>query len=608
MVFDGDCDFCRYWILRWKYKTEDRIDYAPYQKVSPQFTEIPLKEFQRAVQLITPKGEVYSGAAAVFHALAEGKSFSFSLWIYRSLPLAKPLTEWFYNVVAKQRAFFSRLTRWIWGKEVLPSSHFIARHIFLRFMGVIYCMAFLSLLVQIQGLIGSQGIIPVQSFLEQVGQKSGAIRYLYVPTVFWVSASDTFLHVMIIFGVMVSVLAVLGFASPLVFFILWALYLSVFAVSGDFLSFQWDILLLETGFLSLFLAPLQMRLKVGKEPAPSKAVLFLLQLLLFKLMFSSGLVKLLSGDETWRNLTALQFHFETQPLPIWTSWYIHHLPGWFHKISVISMFVTELFFSLLIMGPRRIRYVGFFCQAALQILIFISGNYCFFNLLALALCLLLLDDSFWPQNWQCKIVAKRQGSNDFPVRPWPRAVIAPLMSIILVLTLVFWPSRFGVKIPVPRFALNLLQNVNALHLVNNYGLFAVMTTKRYEIIIEGSNDGKTWIPYEFKYKPDELKERPGFVAPHQPRVDWQMWFAALGEVRQNPWFVNLCLRLLQGSKPVLNLLEKTPFPNAPPRYLRALMYDYHFTTAQERKETSQWWKRDNMRVYLPPISLKLIRS
>ena len=324
-------------------------------------------------------------------------------------------------------------------------------------------------------------------------------------------------------------------------------------------------------------------------------------------MFSSGCVKLFSGDPNWRNLTALTFHYQTQPLPTWIGWYANQLPLWFQKASCVGMFAIELGAPWLIFAPRRIRFCGGAAIAFLQILILLTGNYTFFNLLTLALCLLLLDD-FILVRW---IPLKLWPSSDSVTRHlplvtrwrWFRFITVPLAVLVAILYLFQVCLTFGAR-PAWFYPVAVADAwLEPFRTFSGYGLFAVMTTERREIVVEGSNDGVKWLPYEFKYKPGDVNRHPAFVAPFQPRLDWQMWFAALGDYRQNPWFVAFCLRLLQGSPDVLALLETNPFPNHPPRYLRAEFYDYRFTTLAGRRATGAWWKREPLGDYLPAISL-----
>jgi hypothetical protein len=271
------------------------------------------------------------------------------------------------------------------------------------------------------------------------------------------------------------------------------------------------------------------------------------------------------------------------------------------------MFFIELVVPFLIFGPRRVRVFAFWWLLLLQVLIAITGNYCFFNLLTFALCVLLLDDSALrcilrkgkPAGWD---------STSHRKPGWPIWIAAPLASVIFLITACLAWYRLDLHNSPPAWVETALSRVAPFDSFNSYGLFMVMTTTRDEIIVEGSNDGATWLPYEFKYKPGDLKRRPAFVAPHQPRLDWQMWFAALGSARQNPWFINFCIRLLQGSPDVLALLEKNPFPDQPPKYIRAQLYQYHFTNFQERRDTGDWWRRELKGAYLPPISLDMIKA
>jgi hypothetical protein len=294
-------------------------------------------------------------------------------------------------------------------------------------------------------------------------------------------------------------------------------------------------------------------------------------------------------------------------LPTWPGWYAQQLPLWFQKFSCAAMFGIELGAPLLIFMPRRLRFCGGAAIAFLQILILLTGNYTFFNWLTLALCLLLLDDfalmKFAPSRLRRAFTKNTQPSTLNPTRRWPRAVTVPLAVVVIVIYLFQICLTLGIR-PVWFFPAAVAEAwLSPLRTLNSYGLFAVMTTERREIIVEGSNDGTNWLPYEFKYKPGDANRRPAFVAPHQPRLDWQMWFAALGDYRQNPWFVSFCERLLQGSPEVLALLEKNPFANHPPRYVRAVLYDYRFTSFAERRPAAAWWKREFIGEYLPPLSL-----
>ncbi|MBI3590014.1 MAG: lipase maturation factor family protein [Candidatus Melainabacteria bacterium] len=463
------------------------------------------------------------------------------------------------------------------------------RFLFLKLLGAIYLIAFASLGVQIPGLIGSNGILPASQFLEMLCAQMGYERYWFVPTLFWLNSSDVFLIFLCCVGMLLSVLLIFEFFQPVCLLFLWIFYLSFVNVSGDFFSFQWDNLLLEVGFLSIFYALCP----------SSKIVLWLLRLVLFKLMFFSGIVKLLSGDVAWKSFTALTYHYETQPLPNLFSYYFHQFPNWFHSLSCKLMFAIELIVPFFIFIKRRYRVFGSIILIAFQLIIMVTGNYCFFNLLTILLCVLLLDDN--------SLLQKFTESKKDPIKIDPKKqkwITVPIASLILIITTMQFSIVFQIQIDWPMPLKQLYSLVLPFRSVNTYGLFAVMTTSRSEIIIEGSNDLKNWFAYEFKYKPGDLKKFPCFVAPHQPRLDWQMWFAALGSYRNNQWFINFCVRLLQGSKDVLKLIAYNPFSDSPPHYLRALIYDYKFTDMDTKHRTGNLWKRELKGLYFPVVTLK----
>jgi lipase maturation factor 1 len=475
--------------------------------------------------------------------------------------------------------------------------HAWSRAVFLRLLGGIYLAAFVSLWVQVEGLIGSRGLLPFGELLELGRTRLGPSRYWVLPTVLWLGGGDAALHVVCGAGTAVAVAAALGRARAWSMLALWALYLSLATVSEDFLAFQWDALLLEAGLLAVFLAP---RGILRARPGPTPAlVVVLFRWLLFRLMFGSGMVKLRSGDPTWRSLTALRYHYETQPLPTWIGYYAHHLPAQAQTMSCAIMFAIELGLPWLIWLPaawRRLAALGFLF---LQVLIALTGNYAFFNLLSVALCVFIAGPESLPARWRRGVPAGRGDR----FGPWPRAVLAPLAVVIaLVSSLEFTERTLGIGLPWPRPVIALARALSPLRSINSYGLFAVMTTARPEIVIEGSDDGATWRAYEFRYKPGDPARRPGFVAPHQPRLDWQMWFAALGTCEQSPWLDRLFQRLLEGSPPVVGLLADDPFAGHPPRYVRALLYDYQFTDLATHRRTGEWWHRRLEGEFCPPVS------
>jgi predicted DCC family thiol-disulfide oxidoreductase YuxK len=607
MVFDGDCKFCGLWIRRWRQLTGDTVDYLPSQdpQIAARFPEIPRELFNTAVVLIEPDGSVISGAKAVFRGLAKNPKIQWPLHLYESSPALSKITESVYKFVASHRTAFSYLTRFLWGRHVEQPDYFLTRWIFLRAMGVIYLVAFISLWTQITGLIGHNGILPEDRFMSAVrqgcdAQGIGMDRFRLVPTLCWLDSSDGFLQLQCAAGVILAVVLILGIAPAPALALLWLLYLSLTTVGREFLEFQWDNLLLEAGFLAISFAPLRLLPNLSKEMPPSRIVLWLLRLLLFKLMFSSGCVKLASDDPTWRNLTALTFHYFTQPLPTWIAWYANQLPLGFQKFSCILMFAIELGAPFLMFTPRRIRFFGGGSICFLQALILLTGNYTFFNILTLALCLLLLDDFVLQKILPSRFTQRPRNKT----RPrWCLALTIPLAAVFVTISFLEIVSIFGMRNSLTYGIAKAEEQIAPFRTINDYGLFMVMTTERHEIIVQGSDDGVHWSDYEFKYKSGDLNQRPRFVAPFQPRLDWQMWFAALGSVDQNPWFQNFCIRLLEGSPEVAALLQKNPFPDKPPRYVRAELYNYQFTNFAERRATGAWWKRESIGEYLPPVSL-----
>ncbi|HET9870346.1 MAG TPA: lipase maturation factor family protein, partial [bacterium] len=372
-------------------------------------------------------------------------------------------------------------------------------------------------------------------------------------------------------------------------------YLSLVTVGGDFLGFQWDNLLLECDLLALFLVPLGISVPRGAR-VPGLAA-FACRWLLFRLMLGSGLVKLESGDPAWRHLTALFYHYQTQPLPTPLAWWMAQLPGAFQRASCFFVLAVELGAPLLLIGPRRFRAYAFPPLALLQVLIALTGNYCFFNLLALGLCFFALEDAAWPARARAWF-APRAGRGVFPP-VWARAL---LLAPLLLISAAQFAGLLGLRWP-GRVLAPLEEAAAPFRSVNPYGLFAVMTTRRFEITVEGSDDGAHWKAYGFQDKPGDLSRAPRWVAPLQPRLDWQMWFAALGPAEESPWLKAFLTRLLQGSPQVTALLGDDPFPDAPPRSIRAEIAEYRFTDAAERARTGDWWERGEPQLYVPAFSL-----
>jgi hypothetical protein len=468
---------------------------------------------------------------------------------------------------------------------------------------------------------------PVNRLLPLVHQQLGSKAYLMVPTLCWFDSGNGFLSFLCGGGALVSLLLILGIAPALSLVVLFIFYLSLTIAGQAFLSFQWDVLLLETGFLSIFLAPWQLwprdllwwvRSTSPATPSPmSRAGLFLLKFLLFKLMLMSGVVKLTSGDDSWgwldgsfhwSALTALDYHYWSQPLPTVFAWWADKSPEWFKHFSVAFCLAVEIIAPFFIWAPRRLRLIAAGLLIFLQLVIAMTGNYCFFNLLTIALCLLLIDDaSLEPflRNNRAYIDGGR-GARSLANQLRNYGAIS---VIVITLPVNVWLilSAFKPESRPPGWLANFYEQLETFRIVNGYGLFRVMTKDRCEIVIEGSPDGIDWMPYEFKWKPGDVKRAPGWCAPHQPRLDWQMWFAALETPEQNQWLIGLIVRLFEGSRDVTGLLAHNPFQDKPPRYIRAMFYRYRFTTNEERRQTGAWWKRRELREYLPAISADQLR-
>lgn len=591
MVFDGDCGFCRRWVARWRHATGDRIEYVPFQDSAERFRNVAREDFAQAVHLIEPDGRVTHGAEAVLRTLALGAGRRAPLWWYDHVPLFAPLSEFCYGLVARRRGVADRVTTALWGHHVVPPSNARTASLFIRLIGLTYAVAFISLWVQIIGLVGANGILPIRELLEAAKPQVGVIRFWYLPTLFWFDANDPALHAVCASGVVCSLLVITGRVPAVALLGAWLFYLSLVGAGQEFLRFQWDSLLLEAGFIAILMAPWKWRLRMGAPPRPA---LFLARWLLFRLMVSSAAAKLTSGDATWRSLTALDFHYFTQPLPPWTAWYAQHWPAWIQKLSVVVMFAAEGLAPFFLWGPRRVRLIAVCAIVGLQLLIVLTGNYGFFNILALVLCVPFLDDAVFRRAYP--IIAS-------PLSRGPRWTRRTIATVLVLISLVPFSHAFR----LPSGWLGILEQaymvVSPFHLVNPYGLFAIMTTDRPEIIVEGSTDRVEWKAYEFKYKPGDPARRPPFVFPHMPRLDWQMWFAALGDVSRNRWVLVFEKKLLEGSREVTSLMATNPFPDGPPNYLRAQVYMYEFTPPEERRTTGAWWTRTLRGSYVPDLVL-----
>jgi predicted DCC family thiol-disulfide oxidoreductase YuxK len=589
LIYDGDCAFCGYWARYWKKLTGDSIEYRPYQEVAAQYPTIPLADFQRAVQYIMPDGHYASAAEASFLTLSHARGKGIWLALYRKLPGFAAISELAYAFIEAHRPAFYRISLFLWGRDYGPPRHDLVSFLFLRLFGLIYLSAFISFGVQAQGLIGSHGILPLAELIDAVTRNFGSERFFLMPMVFWWNASDFAIQAVCWTGAGLSLLLVFNLLPRLSLLLLYVLYLSLLYGGQAFMTFQWDTFLLEAGFLALLLS---------FATAPG---IWLLRWLLFRFIFMSGVVKLLSGDPNWWNLSALSYHFLTQPLPTPLAWYAAHLPLRVLKFATGGTFFVELILPFLIFCPRRPRFFAAFGILLLQSCILITGNYNWFNLQTILLCLLLFDDAALQKILPQRVIRVLlvRARNNAPRRV-VTVIVGALALLIVFCSLVQMDGRFGGNPPI--VAQEVDRFIEPLRIVSSYGLFAVMTTERDEIVIEGSNDGVEWREYEFWYKPGDVSRRPRWSILHQPRLDWQMWFAALEEPQGLPWFWQFVQRLLENEPAVTALLEKNPFPEKPPIYVRAQFYDYTYASSEE-KAKGIWWDRQLLGPYFPAADL-----
>jgi len=590
LIFDGDCGICRYWVDYWHKLTGDTVEYRPYQEVAADYPDITVDEFRRAIQLIDTDGRVSSGAGATFGLLRDVTPYGLLLKLYRYLPGFAILSEISYTFFSRHRGLLRFLSHVLWGRRFEPPRYDFVSWLFLRLLALIYLGFFISLAFQITGMIGSDGILPLHFFLENVREHFGDLAWLKFPTLFWFNATDAALLITCAAGGVFSMLLLLNRLRLLSLIVLYCLALSLTIAGQHFMYFQWDMLLLETGFLAIFLC------------TRSAIVVWLYRWLVFRYMFMSGVVKIASRDPTWDNLTALHYHFETQPLPTPLAWYAHHLPDSILMSMTGATLIIELLVPFFLILPRKLRFLAGILFIILQGMIILTGNYNFFNLLTIAMCLFLFDDAAF--RWvQQAVLRRRFGEARAVVKiPLRNSIIAACLAVVILSI-----SSAQIYHMFTRDEIPLLEQLDSifrpLHIVNVYGPFAVMTTQRREINIEGSNDGENWKEYDFRYKPDDVHDITGWIIPHQPRLDWQMWFAALNTQQENPWFRNLMYRLLQGKEDVLSLFAENPFPEKPPVYLRAVTYRYRFTDKEARLETGDWWTREFTGIYFPIATL-----
>ena len=498
-----------------------------------------------------------------------------------------------------------RWLRYLFDREQGATDLLIARWVFLRAMGAIYFSAFLALVFQIRGMVGTHGILPAGEYLEKV-RGLGALRIWYAPTVFWLGSGNHALMLMVWVGIVASVLVVANVAPRISLAVCFVCFLSFIAVSQDFGQYQSDGMLLEAGFLSLFVAPGGLWPGWGRKSLAIRAAWWLLLWEWFRIYFESGAVKLLSGDPTWRNLTAMYEYYQNGPLPTWVGWYLQHLPPWFHRATAGATLAMELVLVWMAFLPRRWRIACFCIVTVWQAVVIATANYAFLNYLVLVLAVLLLDDRalrrFVPARWRTSVKGEGVVVEPTPLKGMPGvgvAVAAVMLTWIAYATTVEMVWMFWREAPLPGSPVAALE---PLRIANQYGLFATMTPHRYEIEFQGSEDGKTWTAYAFRFKPQDVHERPVIYAPYQPRFDWNLWFASLASWQNAPIVPLTEERLLEGDQDVLELFRGNPFAAAPPKMVRAVLWQYCFSTPEEKRTQGVWWTRKLLGTYAPTIA------
>jgi hypothetical protein len=461
----------------------------------------------------------------------------------------------------------------------------VARMVLSRGLGAIYLVAFTVALEQFPALLGDRGLLPVSRFVSRV-------PFRRAPSLFWFRYSDTLLRVVALVGIVVSLAVVVGLPDRLpagltmaAWLLLWVLYLSIVNVGQRFYAFGWESLLLEAGFLAIFLGP-----SSAAVPLP---ILWLFRWLVVRVELGAGLIKL-RGDPCWRNLTCLYYHHETQPMPNPLSWYFHHLPKALHRVEVAGSHVAQLVAPVLLFLPQPIASVGAAVMIVTQAWLVLSGNFSWLNALTIVLSFSAFDDAALAH------VVSPSSTKGVPLL-WHDALTMAVTLAILVLS--YRPAK---NLFSRRQVMN--ASFDPLHLVNTYGAFGHVTRERFEVVLEGTSEdrigaGTVWLEYEFRGKPTDPKRRPRQWAPYHLRLDWLMWFAALSSFHDEPWFLPMVMKLLQSDAAILRLLAKNPFPDGPPRAIRATLYRYRFTSWKERRATGAYWTRTRIGQYLPPVRL-----
>jgi hypothetical protein len=463
----------------------------------------------------------------------------------------------------------------------------IARLVLERGLGGVYLIAFLVALNQFPALLGEHGLLPAPRYLARVGFRDA-------PSLFHLHYSDRFFRAIAVLGLVLAAASVLGLPQSgplwlpmLCWLVLYVLYLSIVNIGQIFYGFGWESLLLEAGFLAIFLG--------NAATAPALPVLLLFRWLAFRVELGAGLIKL-RGDPCWRDLTCMDYHHETQPMPNPFSWYFHRAPRVFHRLEVVGNYVAQLGAPFLLFLPQPIAGIGAVLMIGTQAYLVVSGNYAWLNVVTMLTAFAAVPDAFF------RLVVPDLAGWSYPAPPsW--YVVAVLALMVFVLVLSYWPVR---NLLGRRQLMNFA--FNRYHLVGTYGAFGSVTRERYEVVIEGTTDAEpaadtSWKAYEFKGKPGDPHRRPPQIAPYHLRLDWMMWFAALSPQYAESWFAPLVRGLLAGHRPVLALLRHDPFAGTPPVWVRATYWHYRFATRTERKSSGAWWIRDPAGEFLRPMTL-----
>jgi len=508
--------------------------------------------------------------------------------------------------------------KWLLGPEISGENrpgHLWPRWIVLRALGLIYFSAFYSLLFQIKGLLGPSGILPAGDYLQAVAAAIHGLRFWYAPTLLWFGSSDRALMLVTGAGLIASILVVFNIWPRAALLVSFVCFLSFVSAAQDFSGYQSDGMLLEAGFLALFFAPPGLRPGLGRAHPASRASLFLLRWEWFRIYFESGVAKMLSHDYSWRHFTAMDDYYQNAPLPTWIGWYVGHFPHWFHASAVFYTLTIELVLCWMLFLPRRFRIALFFIVAPFEISIILTGNYAFLNYIVFSLGFLLLDDRFieWivPQRIRDLVgrvrapAAVAEAAQESWRARWRKRLTPVRRSIAgICFAWIFYAATsqliwmFVPGIPLPVKPVEMLE---PFRIADRYGLFASMTHARYEIEFQGSTDGKTWTPYPFRYKPQDVNAAPEIYAPYQPRFEWNLWFASLGSWPQYRFVVWAEERLLTSQPDVLALFARNPFAGSSPHQVRAVIYQYWFTDMKTKRATAAWWRRELLGEYAPTL-------